>query len=227
MNKEWSEQNRTMQMQLRSRDTFSQGIGTLIALRNTLMQTLMSFRERLSGADFSAMPFLNANGFHNKTVAYSLWHIFRIEDIVAHTLIKGDAQVFFTGHYAERINAPLITTGNELVKDEIAEFSKQLDIHELYLYLAEVKESTEAVLRELTYEMLRQKIPAHRREALLEMNVVSPDEKAAWLIDYWCGRDIRGLIRMPFSRHWIMHTEACLRIADRIRPAESRSGQVC
>lgn len=218
MNKEWSEQNRTVQMQLRSRDTFSQGIGTLTALRNTLMQTVLFFRERLSGADFSAMPFRNANGFHNKTVAYSLWHISRIEDIVAHTLMKGDAQVFFTGHYAERINAPLITTGNELVKDEIAEFSKQLDINGLYLYLAEVKESTEAVLRALTFEMLRQKIPAQRREALSALNVVSPDEKAAWLIDYWCGKDIRRLIQMPFSRHWIMHIEACLRIADRIRP---------
>ncbi len=35
-------------------------------------------------------------------------------------------------------------------------------------------------------------------------------------IDYWCNKDIRGLIQMPFSRHWIMHIEACLRIKKKI-----------
>lgn len=48
------------------------------------------------------------------------------------------------------------------------------------------------------------------------LNVVSNDENAIWLIDYWCGKDIRGLIQMPFSRHWIMHIEASLRIKNKI-----------
>ena len=45
---------------------------------------------------------------------------------------------------------------------------------------------------------------------------MSKDESAIWLIDYWCGKDIRGLIQMPFSRHWIMHIEASLRIKNKI-----------
>lgn len=45
---------------------------------------------------------------------------------------------------------------------------------------------------------------------------MSEDENAYWLIDYWCGKNIKGLIQMPFSRHWIMHVEACIRIKDRI-----------
>ena len=48
------------------------------------------------------------------------------------------------------------------------------------------------------------------------MNVVSNNENAIWLIDYWCNKDVRGLIQMPFSRHWIMHIEACLRIKNKI-----------
>lgn len=40
---------------------------------------------------------------------------------------------------------------------------------------------------------------------------------AAWLIDYWCDKDFRGLVQMPFSRHWIMHIEAALRIAGKLR----------
>ena len=49
------------------------------------------------------------------------------------------------------------------------------------------------------------------------LQVVSEDENAVWLIDYWCGKDIRGLIGMPFSRHWIMHTEAALRIRNQLQ----------
>ena len=217
MNKEWSELNKTMQAQIKKKDTYTDGISTLSELRNSLMQTIMSFRKDLSREDFNAIPFINADGYHSKTIAYSLWHIFRIEDIVAHTLINCDEQIFFSGNYKVRINSPIITTGNELVKNEISDFSKQLDINELYSYISEVKESTEKILRELPYQMLKQGISAERREILQRMNVVSSDNNAVWLIDYWCGKDIRGLIQMPFSRHWIMHIEASLRIENKIR----------
>lgn len=119
-----------------------------------------------------------------------MWHIFRIEDIVAHTLINGDEQVFFLGKYKERINSPTVTTGNELVKNEISEFSKQLDINELYAYIFEVKDSTEKILREMPFERLKEKISAERREVLQNLNVVSNDDKAVWLIDYWCEKKL-------------------------------------
>lgn len=213
MNKEWSELNRTMQAQLKKKDTYQAGLDTLFELRNQLLQTLLSFQEDFSREEFDAIPFINTDGYHSKTMAYSIWHIFRIEDIVTHTLIFGDEQVFFAGDYQKRIHAPIITTGNELVKQEIADFSKQLDLKELYSYILEVKESTEQKLKKLTYDELKRKIPEERKEALKALHVVSTEEAAVWLIDYWCGKDLRGLIQMPFSRHWIMHTEACLRIA--------------
>ena len=217
MNKEWSELNKTMQAQMKKKDTYIDGISTLFELRKSLMQTIISFKKNLSREDYNAIPFINADGYHSKTIAYSLWHIFRIEDIVAHTLINGVEQIFFSGNYKERINSPIITTGNELVKNDIADFSKQLDINELYSYISQVKDSTEAILREMPYEMLKQRISSERREILQKMNVVSSDENAVWLIDYWCGKDIRGLIQMPCSRHWIMHIEASLRIENKIR----------
>ena len=135
MNKEWSELNKLMQSQIKKRDTYDAGIETLFTLRDDLWKTITSFKEELSREYFNAIPFINADGYHSKTITYSLWHIFRIEDIVAHTLIKGDEQVFFCGGYQKRINSQIITTGNELVKREIADFSKQLNQDELYAYL--------------------------------------------------------------------------------------------
>ena len=217
MNKEWSELNKQMQSQLKKRNTFEDGIASLFRLRGELMDTINSFRKELPREQFSAIPFINADGYHSKTIAYSLWHIFRIENTVAHTLIAGDEQILFRGSYQQRIGSPIITTGNELVKQQIADFSRQLDIDELYAYISEVGTGTEDILRGLTFDMLKQKVSAERRAKLISLNVVSPDESAAWLIDYWCGKDSRGLIQMPFSRHWIMHIEACLRIRNNLK----------
>ena len=150
MNREWTEQNKLMQLQLKKKDTFPEGIHILIQLRKDLMTQILRLKEELSQEDFSAMPFKNAKGYHNKTIAYSLWHIFRIEDIVAHSLIADDEQIFFLGDYQKRMNAPIITTGNELVKEEIYEFSKQLQIDELYQYMIDVDKSTTKILKVLT-----------------------------------------------------------------------------
>ena len=216
MNKAWSELNKTMQAQIKKKDTYEAGIDTLFDLRNQLMETLTSFNEELSREEFDAIPFINADGYHSKTIAYSIWHIFRIEDIVAHTLISETEQVLLAGNSQERINSPIITTGNELVKEQIADFSKQLNLKELYAYILEVKDSAEKIINSLSYDDLKKKISEERKEYLKSLNVVSDDENAIWLIDYWCGKDIRGLIQMPFSRHWIMHIEASLRIKNRI-----------
>ena len=216
MNKEWSDLNKTMQEQLKKEADLQAGIDTLFALRNQLMDTLFSFRQNLTREDFDAIPFMNANGYHCKTIAYSIWHIFRIEDIVVHTLIKEDEQIFFKNGYQKRIGSPIITTGNELVKQQIADFSKKLDMNELYAYILEVKQSTEQIVKKFVFKDLKRKITDERKEILKTLHVVSEDEKAFWLIDYWCGKDIRGLIQMPFSRHWIMHVEACLKIQNKI-----------
>lgn len=216
MNKAWSELNKTMQTQIKKKDTYKAGINTLFDLRKQLTETLISFKEELSREDFDAIPFINADGYHSKTIAYSIWHIFRIEDIVAHTLVSETEQVFFSGNYQERINSPIITTGNELVKEQLSDFSKRLNLKELYSYIFEVKDSTEKIINSLSYDELKKKISEERKEYLKSLKVVSDDKNAIWLIDYWCGKDIRGLIQMPFSRHWIMHIEASLRIKNRI-----------
>jgi len=212
MNKEWSELNKTMQAQLKKKDTFDEGIATLFELRKSLWNTISSYKKELKREDFDSIPYINADGYHSKTIAYSLWHIFRIEDIVAHTLIKGDEQVFFAKGYQEKIGSPIITTGNELVKNEIADFSSKLDLDALYSYISDVKKSTEKILKGLSFEETKIKISDDRRKELESLGVVSEDESAIWLIDYWCKKDVGGLIQMPFSRHWIMHIEACERI---------------
>ena len=216
MHQEWSEQNKKMQALLK-KATFDQGIEALIALRETLMDQMRSWRNELTDEDYSKIPFLHAEGYHSKTIAYSIWHIMRIEDIVVHSLICKQEEVLFAGDYQKKIASPIITTGNELIGEEIAAFSRQLKIDALYDYAEAVRKQTDTWLHSIRYEELKRCFTAEDQERLRRLRVVSPDESAAWLIDYWCHKDVFGLLKMPLSRHWIMHIEAAERIKAKIK----------
>lgn len=114
------------------------------------------------------------------------------------------------------MNSPIITTGNELVKEEISTFSSKLDLEELYKYISDVDESTTQLLKGLSYEDLKIRMTDQDKKLIKSLEVVSTAEEAYWLIDYWCNKNIQGLIQMPFSRHWIMHIEAGIRIKNKI-----------
>lgn len=217
MNKAWSDLNKSIQNSLKKEITFHDGIKNLLQLRDTLFHHIMKWKDELKRDMFDASPFINSDGYHNKTIAYALWHIFRIEDIVTHSLIKKNEQIFFSNQYQKRLNSKIITTGNELSKSEIIDFSKELDLNALYEYIKEVKDSTDHMLRHLTYKDLKIKMTEEDKKHLESLFVVSQDNQSNWLLNYWCQKDIRGLIQMPLTRHWIMHVEASIRIIDRLK----------
>ena len=216
MNRGWAEKNKQMQALLK-KATRKEGIAELLSLRKLLMDEMLSWRSELTTEDYSKMPYMNANGYHSKTIAYSIWHIMRIEDIVVNTLILNCDEILFTNQYLKKINAPIITTGNELVKEEIAEFSKRLDLDALYEYAEAVRQKTDAWLLTISYDDLNTRFSDGDKNRIRNCNVVSTAEEAEWLIDYWCNKDVKGLMKMPLSRHWIMHTEAAGRIMSKLK----------
>ena len=127
-----------------------------------------------------------------------------------------EIQILFTDLYEQRIHAPVITTGNELDSEKIVAFSKKVNVDELLAYAKAVMESTNAFLPKLSYDDMKRKFTDADKERLVDSKCVSTDENAVWLIDYWCSKDVRGLLKMPFSRHWIMHIEAMLRIKNQL-----------
>lgn len=202
--------------EISNENTFHLGIENLLLLRKRLFNAILQLKAELCRDDFNAMPFIGEDGFHSKTIAYSIWHIFRIEDIVSHTLINGDDQIFFFGNFQERIGSPIITTGNELIGHQIADFSASLDLDELYKYALSVKVITDWIIENMTFADLKRRITTADRLRLESLCVVSQSDNARWLIDYWCGEDLGGLILMPFSEHWLAHIHACMLIRDKL-----------
>ena len=216
MDQEWARKNKEIQALLSKKATFGEAIAQLIAFREEMFGQIRQIEAGFPEEAFYQMPFAGAKGFHSKTLSYSIWHIFRIEDIVAHEMIAGDRQVFFAQGFHASLGAPIITTGNELAGQAIADFSRLLPVPELIRYAEEVMQSGNRILEGLTYPDLKRTFGQETRERLQSCGCVSEDESASWLIDYWCGKNVEGLIRMPFSRHWIMHIEAMRRIKNRL-----------
>ena len=223
MDKTWSDMNRDMQALISKKATFDEGMEKLLELRASVFGQIGQIVDTYPPEAFWAMPFKGAAGYHSKTLAYSVWHIFRIEDIVAHEMIAGDEQVLFREDFLDAVGSPIITTGNELTGDAVAAFSQKLNVKELYRYAQRVKSVTDELLRGLTFSDLKRRFGEDTAEKLRHTGCVSEDESAAWLIPYWCVKDVLGLIRMPLSRHWIMHVEAMRRIKNRLC-ADARKG---
>lgn len=222
MNKDWSDKNKDFQKLISKEKTFKDGIKTLLELRKSLFDQVTQIVNNYPVEAFFKMPYPNAKGYHCKTLAYSIWHIFRIEDICAHELVCGDKQILFRDNWQKKINSSIITTGNELQGQQIVDFSKKLDVKFLFEYAKTVMESTNEILKSLDFSDTKKSFGADDRFRVVESKSVSDDENAVWLIDYWCGKNLAGLLKMPFSRHWIMHIEAMQRIKNRLCELERK-----
>ena len=216
MDNDWSEKNKKMQTLIAKEATFADGIKVLLELRAELFEQINYIVKTFPAVAFYQMPFGVGKGNQCTTLAWSLWHLFRIEDIVAHTLILKDEQVLFRVSWLDKTNSPIITTANELDGDAMIEFSKTLNIQATYEYCKAVMESTNEMLGQLQFADLKKTFSDEDKERLVTSKCVNPEESSVWLIDYWCGKNIAGLIKMPFSRHWIMHVEAMNRIKNKL-----------
>ena len=217
MDKNYAERHKVILSQLKKEISFEEGIKNLIDLREDLfLNHVEKYFSRLSKDDFCKIPFAGSTGNKDATISWSIYHVFRIEDIICHNFISNDEQIFFAQNYQKKMNCSVITTANEMNDEQMIEFSKDLNSDELFSYAKEVKNVSQKVLSNLTFKQAKEKVSEQQKQKLLMQNVVSTNPEAFWLVDYWCKKNIRELLQMPFSRHWIMHIEACEAICKKL-----------
>lgn len=217
MDKNYSERHKVILSQLKKEISFEGGIKNLIDLREDLfLNHVEKYFSRLSKDDFCKIPFAGSTGNKDATISWSIYHVFRIEDIICHNFISNDEQIFFAQNYQKKMNCSVITTANEMNDEQMIEFSKDLNPDELFSYAKEVKNVSQKILSNLTFKQAKEKVSEQQKQKLLMQNVVSTNPEAFWLVDYWCKKNIRELLQMPFSRHWIMHIEACEAICKKL-----------
>ena len=201
---------KAFQTHIKRSDTFDIGKKNLLTLRAELFEMYDYIFSVCNDDDFCVMPLST-----DKTIAYYLYHLTRIEDITSNTLITGKMQLFFSNDFDKLLNSPIITTGNEIARDKLIEFSKALNIDKLKEYIAAVFSNTNEIIKSMSYEDSRIKVSEEKRASLIKSNTVSTDDNAFWLVDYWYKKNYVGLLLMPFSRHQMLHLDGCMRIINK------------
>lgn len=161
----------------------------------------------LADKDFAAAP--TEKSF---PVAWHIWHITRIEDIVGNILINNASQVFDEA-WAKKINAPATDTGNAMNADEARAFSARVVVSELKQYRIAVGLRTRETIASLAPGDMRKKPSPQSLDRLLAEGGLIEHKASFWLRDFWGQRTLGGLVLLPLTRHQLMHLEPCEEMA--------------
>ncbi|MCK9169469.1 MAG: DinB family protein [Treponema sp.] len=215
-----SEKHKELSKLIRKRTSFDKAVRLFLELHASLHLSevsgtppneVNSLFGDLSAEEASAMP--EKNG---ETICWALWHMARIEDLTMNILVAENRQVL-TESVRRKISSPITDTGNALTQEEIRTFSTQVCFSALIAYRNDVGQRTREIVSALTSDDMKRPVNKSSLDAVLAAGGVTTQPDSVWLLDYWGGKDITGLLLMPPTRHLILHLNDCSRWKNMLR----------
>ena len=155
--------------------------------------------------------FRTATNEKGRTIAYGIWHSTRIKDITMNILVARDTQILDTGNWKKATNSIITDTGNALTKEQILEFSKNINMQELKNYRIAVGKRTREIVKNLTCDDMKRKFEKFQLQRLIDEGAVLDVEASNWLIDFWGKKNVSGILLMPGTRHHVVHLNESFR----------------
>jgi hypothetical protein len=84
------------------------------------------------------------------SIAWILWHMFRVEDAGINRFITDQPQVLDEGKWMERMNLPYRHNGGDMTFDEVDQLTRRIDIDGLHDYALAVQTRTRETVSTLT-----------------------------------------------------------------------------
>lgn len=156
---------------------------------------------------FRTMPTIN-----DETIAWSLWHLTRVEDITMNILVADADQVINTDNWLEKMQVKICDTGNSMTDEEIIELSSKINMQELRNYRIAVGRRSREMIRNFQPADLKRKMEAARLQRVLDEGAVLNVEGANWLINFWGRKNVAGILLMPVTRHHMVHINESMRL---------------
>ncbi len=212
---DWNAHQKRLNASLSASTTFAQGVALCREMHAQVHaldpadRPLTVFGELLEDLPSGAVTFRPPNKF--ASIAWNIWHITRIEDAVANLLIADQAPVL-DGGWLRKLGTSLRDTGNALSAAEVDEFDAMIDVEALFAYRLAVGSKTRAILGLLSEADRKRKPTARQLERILEEGVLTRQEESIWLLDFWGRKTVALLLRMPITRHQIVHINDCFRL---------------
>ncbi len=147
------------------------------------------------------------------SVAWTIWHIARIEDIAMNILVANEQQLFLENDWLSRLNIVYKDSGFAMDDQGVAELSTTIDLEALRAYRVSVGRKTRGIVRQLKSDTLKEMTEHERLQRIYDEGAAGPE--ASGLIDYWSKRTIAGLLLMPATRHNLIHLNEALKLKRR------------
>ena len=218
---DWNPKQATLKNLLSKPECFDEAIKTALDLHGIVHPAAVSgsgsptyFDELWSGLTRDA--FISMPTVKDATIAWNIWHITRIEDLTANILMTGGNQVL-NEKWLTKLSVTVTDTGNAMTDDEIIELSRSLNMEELRDYRIAVGLRTREILQSLKLSDIKRKVSADGIAKILAQGGVTQHPDSIWLLDFWSKKDIAGIIRMPITRHQIMHLTDSMRLKKRLK----------
>ena len=211
----WNGKQKNLKILLQDQETFNRGIDLLLEMHSLLHDGKLykTVSETFYDALWENMREETCKVISAKetSILWNIWHITRIEDIVANILI-GNKGAIFNNDIQRRLNIDIKDTGNAMTFSEIESFNKKINIKELNNYRFKTGKSTKKVIETIQFTDIKRKIENAQLEKIRFNGGVIDHPKSIWLLDFWGKKNILGLIMMPITRHQIVHLNDCFKI---------------
>jgi hypothetical protein len=119
------------------------------------------------------------------SVAWTLWHMTRCEDIAFNRLIADHPQVLDDA-WARRLNVSVRDIATGMADDDVVDLSTRIDIEGLLAYRTAVSQRTLEVVHTLRPEDLDQTLSQAQLRRVIDEGVLGPN--AGWVEQNWDGR---------------------------------------
>ncbi len=140
-------------------------------------------------------------GSTENSIAWTIWHVARTEDVAVNAIIRGGPQVYDDGWRGRlAVDDPRIGTGS--THDEVEAFGRSINILELVGYWRVVHTATASWLAAVDIEVIDMVPEAARR--IDELCEIVPED-GSWLLDLWRGRSTGYFLRSAVITHGYIH----------------------
>ncbi len=206
---DWNPKQAMLKDLFTRQDDFEQAVALCLSMHAMVHESSMTgfpettyedeIWDSLDRKAFETMPTVK-----DVTIAWNLWHITRIEDLTVNFLIAGGDQVF-NEDWRARMGTKFKDTGNAMTDGQILELSRSLNREELRNYRNEVGRRTRTVFGQLCRQDRKRKVNPKDLQRIFDAGGVTAQSESVWLLDFWGGKTVSGLLLMPVTRHQIVH----------------------
>ena len=152
---------------------------------------------KLADPDLATCPDGGGN-----SIAWLLWHMTRLEDVVVNTLLRGAPEVLDRDGWVAQLGIEARDVGTSNSDDEVAGFNERVDVSALRTYRAAVGRETRAWARTADFDAL---VAPPDIEARLAAAPPALHERAQWLKKFWVGKPGLTLLSFAVVAHGFMH----------------------